>query len=99
MGRTRDAVLAEVEAVLPKKPDVIEWRVDFFEALADTAQVIETARAVRDRAGRYAVMFTRRSSMEGGERIELAEPGSCSATWTSARPPRRPDRLRNRNDA
>ena len=73
VGRTRDAVLAEVDAVLPKKPDVLEWRVDFFAALGDTAHVIDTARAVRDRAGPVPVMFTRRSSLEGGERIALAE--------------------------
>ena len=73
VGRTRDAVLAEVDAVLPKKPDVLEWRVDFFEALGDTAHVIDTARAIRDRVGPIPVMFTRRSSMEGGEKIALAE--------------------------
>ena len=73
VGRTRDAVLAEVEAVLPKKPDVLEWRVDFFEALGDTAHVIDTARAIRDRVGPVPVMFTRRSSLEGGEKIALAE--------------------------
>ena len=74
VGRTRDAVLAEVDAVLPKKPDVLEWRVDFFEALGDTAHVIDTARAIRDRVGPIPVMFTRRSSVEGGEKIALAEP-------------------------
>ena len=74
VGRTREAVLAEVDAVLPKKPDVLEWRVDFFEALGDTAHVIDTARAIRDRVGPIPVMFTRRSSIEGGEKIALAEP-------------------------
>ncbi len=74
VGRTRDAVLAEVDAVLPKKPDVLEWRVDFFAALGDTTHVIDTARAVRERAGTIPVMFTRRSSLEGGEKIALAEP-------------------------
>ena len=74
VGRTRDAVLGEVDAVLPKKPDVLEWRVDFFEALGDTAHVNDTARAIRDRVGPIPVMFTRRSSIEGGEKIALAEP-------------------------
>lgn len=73
VGRTRDAVLAEVDAVLPKWPDVLEWRVDFFAALGDTAHVIDTARAIRDRVGPIPVMFTRRSSAEGGEKIALAE--------------------------
>jgi 3-dehydroquinate dehydratase-1 len=74
VGRSRDAVLAEVDAVLPKKPDVLEWRADFFEALGDTRHVIETARAIRDRVGPIPVMFTRRSSIEGGEKIALQEP-------------------------
>jgi len=73
VGRTRDAVLAEVDAVLPKCPDMLEWRVDFFGALGDAAQVIDTARAIRDRVGAIPVMFTRRSSLEGGEKIALAE--------------------------
>jgi 3-dehydroquinate dehydratase-1 len=73
VGRTRDAVLGEVDAVLPKKPDVLEWRVDFFEALGDTAHVLDTARAIRDRVGPIPVMFTRRSSIEGGEKIALTE--------------------------
>ena len=52
VGRSRDAVLAEVDVVLPKKPDVLEWRVDFFEALGDTTHVIDNARAIRERVGR-----------------------------------------------
>jgi 3-dehydroquinate dehydratase-1 len=73
VGRTREAVLAEVDAVLPKQPDVLEWRVDFFEPLPDTAHVIATARAIRDRVGSIPIMFTRRSSREGGEKIALSE--------------------------
>ena len=73
VGRTRDAVLTEMDAVLPKKPDVLEWRVDYFEALGDTQHVLDTARAVRDRAGATPVMFTRRSATEGGEKIALPE--------------------------
>jgi 3-dehydroquinate dehydratase-1 len=73
VGRTRDGVLAEADAVLSKKPDVLEWRVDFFAALGDTAHVIDTAQALRERAGSVPVMFTRRSSLEGGEKIPLAE--------------------------
>jgi 3-dehydroquinate dehydratase-1 len=73
VGRTREAVLAEVEAVLPKRPDVLEWRVDFFAAVGDTAEVLATARAIRESAGAIPVMFTRRAASEGGEKIALAE--------------------------
>nr|MBA3774763.1 type I 3-dehydroquinate dehydratase [Ramlibacter sp.] len=34
VGRTREALLAEVAAVAARKPDILEWRVDFFEAIA-----------------------------------------------------------------
>src|SRR5450830_1906573 len=33
VGRTRDQILAEVQLVLAKKPDILEWRVDFFEGM------------------------------------------------------------------
>ena len=73
VGRTREAVTAELAAVLPKKPDLIEWRVDFFEGIGDTALVIDTARAMKASAGETPILFTRRSSKEGGEKIALAE--------------------------
>jgi 3-dehydroquinate dehydratase I len=74
VGRTREKLLAEVAVVAAKKPDIIEWRVDFFEGIADTAQVVEIAAQIRRAAGNAALLFTRRSMREGGERIELTEP-------------------------
>ena len=74
VGRTREKLLAEVAVVAAKKPDIIEWRVDFFEGIADTAQVVDIAGYIRRAAGNAAVLFTRRSMREGGERIELTEP-------------------------
>jgi 3-dehydroquinate dehydratase-1 len=73
VGRTREAVLAELAAVLPKQPDLIEWRVDFFAGIGDTALVIDTARAMKAAAGDTPLLFTRRSTKEGGERIALDE--------------------------
>ena len=66
VGRTREEVLAELAAVLPKAPDLLEWRVDFFAALGDAQAVIDTARAIRAAAGRAPLLFTRRSTREGG---------------------------------
>jgi 3-dehydroquinate dehydratase I len=74
VGRTREKLLAEVAVVAAKKPDIIEWRVDFFEGIADTAQVIDIAGHIRRAAGGAATLFTRRSMREGGERIALTEP-------------------------
>lgn len=73
VGRTRAEVLAEVAAVLPKAPDLLEWRVDFFAALGDAQAVVDTALAIRAAAGTTPVLFTRRSAREGGQPSTVAE--------------------------
>jgi 3-dehydroquinate dehydratase I len=73
VGRTRERVLAEAASVLRQKPDIVEWRVDFFEAIGDTDAVIETARALRGVVGKRPIIFTRRSETEGGERIAIGD--------------------------
>ncbi len=73
VGATAQAVLDEAAAVLPKAPDVIEWRVDFFERIGDVAHVVETARALRRAVGPTPVIFTRRSTLEGGQKIPIGE--------------------------
>lgn len=75
VGRTRDAVLAEAGNVVAKEPDVVEWRVDFFEAIGDTRAVLETGRALRAAVGDAPIIFTRRSAKEGGSPIPLDEAG------------------------
>ncbi|MHB8948080.1 MAG: type I 3-dehydroquinate dehydratase [Rhodoferax sp.] len=73
IGRTPMDVMAELAVVLPKQPDVLEWRVDFFEQIGDTAAVIAAAAAIKSKAGEIPLLFTRRSCMEGGEKIALTE--------------------------
>jgi len=74
VGRTPDDVLAEASAVLPKRPDAIEWRVDGFAGIGDTALVLDTAHRLRERSGATPIIFTRRSTAEGGSPIPLGEP-------------------------
>jgi 3-dehydroquinate dehydratase-1 len=59
--------------VSAERPDVIEWRADFFEQIADTAAVLETAEALRAAVGDAPVILIRRSSREGGEAIALGD--------------------------
>ena len=66
VGRTRERVLAEAASVVRQKPDLVEWRVDFFDRIGDTAAVIDTARALRDAVGKRPIIFTRRAEKEGG---------------------------------
>jgi len=73
VGRTRGRVLAEAASVVAKRPDVIEWRVDFFDGIGDTAAVLDTGRALRAAAGDTPIIFTRRSIKEGGEPIAIGD--------------------------
>ena len=56
-----------------KSPDVIEWRVDYFEGIDDTAAVLATGRALRAAVGDAPIIFTRRSIKEGGEPIGIGD--------------------------
>jgi 3-dehydroquinate dehydratase-1 len=73
VGRSRERILAEAASVVPKKPDIIEWRVDFFEEIHDSAAVLAVARALRGAVGELPIIFTRRSSKEGGEPITIGD--------------------------
>ncbi len=71
VGRTKERLLAEAAGILAKKPDLVEWRVDYFDAIADTAAVLDTAGALRAACGTLPLVFTCRSSKEGGQRVAL----------------------------
>src|SRR5512141_1739830 len=73
VGRTAHALQAELEAIVPKRPDVLEWRVDYFQEIGSAARVIEVGRSVREMARGIPILFTRRSAMEGGEKIGIGE--------------------------
>jgi len=74
VGRTTAQLHAELDVILPKQPDVLEWRIDFLDAVADTAAVLAALAQIRQRAPATPLLFTRRSTMEGGEKIPLKEP-------------------------
>lgn len=73
VARTQDGLLAELARILSKKPDLIEWRADHFKAVADTAAVLDTLRALRAACGTLPLVFTCRSSQAGGHKISLDE--------------------------
>jgi len=73
VGRTTAQLHAELDVILPKQPDVLEWRIDFFDAIADTAAVLAALAQIRQRAPAIPLLFTRRSTVEGGEKIPLSE--------------------------
>jgi 3-dehydroquinate dehydratase-1 len=73
VGKTPAEVLDEVAAIVPKQPDLLEWRIDFFQAIGDIPAVIDTAQAIRRAAGGIPVLLTRRSAAEGGQPLAIGE--------------------------
>lgn len=73
VGRTPAQLLAEAAAAASKQADLLEWRVDFFEGIADNGQVVDVAGQIRRASGGIPLLFTRRSSREGGEKISISE--------------------------
>lgn len=70
-GRTVEEILEQVAVVRVYLPDVIEWRADFFEGLAQTEKVLEVIREIKGLT-KIPVLFTIRAQHEGGERISLS---------------------------
>ena len=73
VATTRAALLVEARAVLRNRPDVLEWRVDYFREIEDTQAVLEAGLALRKAIGDTALIFTRRSPREGGRASPLRE--------------------------
>ncbi len=73
VGADNETLQAELAQILLKKPDVLEWRADFFTAIADTEAVVATAKRIKETAGDVPLIFTIRSVREGGQPISLQE--------------------------
>ncbi|HET8745002.1 MAG TPA: type I 3-dehydroquinate dehydratase [Ramlibacter sp.] len=74
VARSRAALASEAAAVAAKQPDLLEWRVDFFEAIGDTGEVLAAAADLRAASAGIPILFTRRCQREGGQPIALDEP-------------------------
>ncbi|RKD75157.1 3-dehydroquinate dehydratase [Sinobaca qinghaiensis] len=73
VGKTAEELDRELDIILPKEPDVLEWRADHLETLADTGRLLKAADSIRKRAGKLPIIFTIRSVHEGGETIDIDE--------------------------
>ena len=82
VGKTHTAIMEEVATIVPKKPDLLEWRIDFFEAIGDSQAVIDTALAIRQAAA-IPVLLTRRNATEGGQPLTIDE-AAVVAMYTAA---------------
>ncbi|MER2557330.1 MAG: type I 3-dehydroquinate dehydratase [Candidatus Competibacter denitrificans] len=73
VGATEEAIARELAVILPKRPDLLEWRVDFFSGIADSSRVVALGQMIQQQAGSIPLIFTRRSIREGGQPIPLTE--------------------------
>jgi len=73
VGETQEKIMAQLAQILEKKPDIIEWRADFFEQIASTDAVVDVIEKIRKAVGDIPIIFTIRSSREGGQPISLQD--------------------------
>lgn len=68
VGKTRNEILAAAESFESVKKDVVEWRADWFDGVFDFAQVEAVLKELRRVLGNTPILFTFRTSNEGGEK-------------------------------
>ena len=67
VGRTKEELIEQATKANASGADVVEWRVDYFEAVTQTEFVIETLLALREILKDKLLLFTFRTLAEGGE--------------------------------
>lgn len=73
MGKCQEELETAVRKVSAGKPDMVEWRADYFEALQDSEAVGHTLGRIRELLGDTPLVFTVRTVKEGGEAALEAE--------------------------
>ena len=73
VARNAAGILEKAKEIREHAPDVVEWRVDFYEDVFQTEKVLETLRGLREALGEIPVLFTFRTKKEGGEKEISAE--------------------------
>lgn len=68
VGTTKEEILNAAETIKTTAADVVEWRVDWYEDIFDFEKTEETMRALRETLGEMPILFTFRTSKEGGEK-------------------------------
>ncbi|KMT61021.1 type I 3-dehydroquinate dehydratase [Paenilisteria newyorkensis] len=68
VGETAAQLIEEARMLVDLDLDVVEWRVDFYEDVADTEKVKVTLQEIRGILREIPLIFTFRSAKEGGER-------------------------------
>ncbi|MFI3170950.1 MAG: type I 3-dehydroquinate dehydratase [Eubacteriales bacterium] len=73
VGTTRESIYAECIKLKSLPVDIIEWRVDWYEAGKDVKAILEILKEIRTLIAERSLLFTIRTSEEGGENNYTAE--------------------------
>lgn len=73
VGKDVGEILQQTKDICRKKPDLIEWRADFFNHIHDQEKVLDVVQKMRNIVGEIPVLFTIRSEKEGGEPISVTD--------------------------
>ncbi|MBO5303177.1 MAG: type I 3-dehydroquinate dehydratase [Lachnospiraceae bacterium] len=68
IGKTREEILKQAEALLYSKADIVEWRVDWYEQAEVIEEVLQTAKELSAVFKEMPWIFTFRTAKEGGEK-------------------------------
>lgn len=68
VGTTKEEILAAAHSFSEVALDIVEWRVDWFESVFDFDKVEEVLKELRPALGETPILFTFRTSKEGGEK-------------------------------
>ena len=68
VAATRAGILEKAREFKDHALDVVEWRVDFYEDVFETGQVLSTLEQLRAVLGDTPILFTFRTRKEGGEK-------------------------------
>ncbi len=66
MGKNLMEIEKEMNNLMFLKPDIIEWRCDYFEQLLNMTQLIDAAIFIREHTQHTPLIFTCRNQREGG---------------------------------
>lgn len=67
VGKTQEDIECEAHKIVSLPVDIVEWRVDWFESSKDIERVLACATSLRNILGTIPILFTIRTSDEGGE--------------------------------
>ncbi len=73
VGKTKDYIIKEANFLKTINVDIIEWRVDFFEHVESIKKIKDVLKIIRKILIDKPIIFTFRSSKEGGEKEVSSE--------------------------